>query len=107
MFLHELLAKEFEEKGSVDEFIKKWNLRDCFHLLQNTWDSVTIDTFKNSWKNLPQLHLAGPVQTQTVAGLLEVIRRIPGCGEMSLKEVENWIDKDQYEPPYKGGQVLT
>ncbi|KAJ8961834.1 hypothetical protein NQ318_021449 [Aromia moschata] len=33
--------------------------------------------------------------------LLEVIRRIPGCGEMSLKEVENWIDKDQYEPPYK------
>ncbi|KAJ8944185.1 hypothetical protein NQ318_016165, partial [Aromia moschata] len=47
------------------------------------------------------LHLAGPVQTQTVAGLLEVIQRIPGCGEMSLKEVENWIDKDQYEPPYK------
>ncbi|KAJ8955184.1 hypothetical protein NQ318_009080 [Aromia moschata] len=47
------------------------------------------------------LHLAGPVQTQTVAGLLEVIRRIPGCGKMSLKEVENWIDKDQYEPPYK------
>ncbi|KAJ8957200.1 hypothetical protein NQ318_007762 [Aromia moschata] len=93
--------KEFEEKGSVDEFIKKWNLRDCFHLLQNAWDSVTIDTLKNLWKNLLQLHLAGPVQTQTVAGLLEVIRRIPGCGEMSLKEVENWIDKDQYEPPYK------
>ncbi|KAJ8962242.1 hypothetical protein NQ318_018214 [Aromia moschata] len=90
--------KEFEEKGSVDEFIKKWNLRDCFHLLQNAWDSVTIDTLKNSWKNRLQLHLAGPVQTQTVAGLLEVIRRIPGCGEMSLKEVENWIDKDQYEP---------
>ncbi|KAJ8946434.1 hypothetical protein NQ318_014421 [Aromia moschata] len=100
MFLNELLAKEFEEKGSVDEFIKKWNVRDCFHLLQNAWDSVTIDTLNNSWKNLLQLNLAGPLQTQTVA-LLEVIRRIPGCGEMSLKEVENWMDKDQYEPPYK------
>ncbi|KAJ8935904.1 hypothetical protein NQ318_008667 [Aromia moschata] len=99
MFLNELLAKEFEEKGTVDELIKKWNLRDCFHLLQNAWDNVTIDTLKNSWKNLLQLHLAGPVQTQTVARLLEVIRHIPSCGEMSLKEVENWIDKEQYEPP--------
>ncbi|KAJ8937680.1 hypothetical protein NQ318_002827 [Aromia moschata] len=46
------------------------------HLLQNAWNSVTIDTLKNSWKNLLQLHLAGPVQTQTLAGLLEVIRRM-------------------------------
>ncbi|KAJ8956108.1 hypothetical protein NQ318_016562 [Aromia moschata] len=70
--------------------------------------SLNVDSnfsASNGWlvrfKKRHGLHLAGPVQTQTVAGLLEVIRRIPACGKMSLKEVENWIDKDQYEPPYK------
>ncbi|KAJ8958135.1 hypothetical protein NQ318_006072 [Aromia moschata] len=118
----EKLSANKDDASAFRERLLKAFLENHGYKLDNTYNGDETSLF---WKHFPtktfvcrneteaqgrkaskdrvtiQLHLAGPVQTQTVAGLLGVIRRIPGCGEMSLKEVENWIDKDQYEPPYK------
>ena len=51
-YLEELLNTEIFNSAGVSKFLSNWNVLDCLNTLFIAREKVTVNTLKNSWKNL-------------------------------------------------------
>lgn len=51
-FRHKLMQRVVSYPGGVNEFYKKYTIKDCIDMVADVWENVTSSNIKNSWNNL-------------------------------------------------------
>lgn len=47
-----MLTQVVSSPGNIQEFYKKYDLKDCIHFLDEAWRQITASNIRNSWNNL-------------------------------------------------------
>ena len=97
--LRELIAYNFPDMSSVNEFLSKWSLLDCCNLVAYSWKQLSEATLGNCWtkiltpynKNntnaqIHQLNLGSDNESATE--IVALANKMPGGENFSLTEIE-------------------
>lgn len=94
--LQRLLIAERDE-DSVITFSKQLNLKDCCHMLADSWDSLTKENLKNGWNKLWKIQddkQIESVQGENMTDIAAICQNIPGFEECDEQDVNEWLESD-------------
>lgn len=94
-FLRSLIE---EDSGSLtmQQKIKNINLKDVVYWSAESWDYVSEQTLRRSWRKIwPNLSYEETVEENVTAeNLIDLLRNIPGCEDAGEKDVNEWTTAD-------------
>lgn len=81
--------------------IKKVNVKDVAYWAAESWEKVTEQAIRKSWKKLwPTLSFVDtPEDNSGHHPLIELVNEIPGCEEADDANINEWMEADP--DPYK------
>ncbi|XP_050338865.1 jerky protein homolog-like [Bactrocera neohumeralis] len=104
--LRRLLTTEDSEIETTLKFFKETNLKDCYYMLVEAWNSVEMQTLKRAWNKLLKLTLSNSSikphdDFKEITEAMKILSIGEGCDEENIKE---WLNCDNEDP---GFQILT
>ena len=52
VFRHRMLTEIVTSSGNIQEFYKKYDIKDCIHFLDEAWKCITPRNIRNSWNSI-------------------------------------------------------
>lgn len=100
-FLRVILTAETAE--DVQKLLKSLDILKCCHLISDAWDEVTEIVIKDSWKNIFPLYLEEQLDSRL---FLNMINKIPEYDNITLEEINLWLNDDKQECQVLNQEVL-
>lgn len=105
--LRRLLLAENNEEGVI-AFSKKLNLKDCSHMVADSWDKVTQSNLQNAWRKLlpkkPENDESADIQATNehdhLQDIANILPSIPGFSDCDHADVNAWLESDN-DPGYQ------
>ncbi|KAK9721099.1 DDE superfamily endonuclease [Popillia japonica] len=102
-----LLRCVLEEDGDLQQFYKKWSIKDAILSSADSWDDIPAQTIQRSWNKLYPVDVEVIVKetdgsaSQESSTLLNIIQDFDAFQTVDKENIEEWLSSDKHQPGYE------